>query len=74
MYRALTADVPQSIVYTYPRLLPLARLADSPTSQLQPLRASVDKMNDQGVYLLGMYLPVLYCTNNISLHLQRTTQ
>lgn len=52
MYRALTADVCTSIVYTYPRLLSLTRLLDSPTQHLQPLRASVDKMNDQGVYLL----------------------
>lgn len=52
MYRALAADVETSIVYTYPRLLPLHRLADQPANTLQPLRASVDKMNEQGVYLL----------------------
>ncbi|XP_045779677.1 protein transport protein Sec24D isoform X1 [Maniola jurtina] len=49
MYRALTADVSQSLVYTYPRLLPLHGL---PSAQPQPLRASVDKMNEMGVYLL----------------------
>ncbi|XP_069362795.1 protein transport protein Sec24C isoform X5 [Maniola hyperantus] len=49
MYRALTADVSQSLVYTYPRLLPLHGLPSAPP---QPLRASVDKMNEMGVYLL----------------------
>lgn len=53
MYRALTADVATSVVYTYPRLLPLLRLADAPARRPQPLRASVDKIDDQGVYLLG---------------------
>lgn len=51
MYRALTADVATSVVYTYPRLLPLHRLPASPAA-LQPLRASVDKMSEHGVYLL----------------------
>ncbi|XP_072945945.1 protein transport protein Sec24C [Epargyreus clarus] len=49
MYRALTADVSLSVVYTYPRLLPLHTLPAAPPT---PLRASVDKMHDQGVYLL----------------------
>ncbi|GBP12210.1 Protein transport protein Sec24C [Eumeta japonica] len=57
MYRALTADVATSVVYTYPRLLPLHRLSEplaagAPPSSLPPLRASIDKMNEQGVYLL----------------------
>ncbi|XP_037294695.1 protein transport protein Sec24D isoform X1 [Manduca sexta] len=52
MYRALTADVPQSVVLTYPRLLPLHPLADAPDAAPAPLRASVDRMNDHGVYLL----------------------
>ncbi|XP_028041852.1 protein transport protein Sec24C isoform X2 [Bombyx mandarina] len=52
MYRALTADVATSVVYTYPRLLPLHKLADSPDAKLTPLRASIDKMNEFGVYLL----------------------
>lgn len=61
MHRALCADVAASVVYTYPRLLPLHRLhdlqdmheqRDQPVPVLQPLRASVDKMNDHGVYLL----------------------
>ncbi|XP_028157980.1 protein transport protein Sec24C-like, partial [Ostrinia furnacalis] len=49
MYRALTAGVEQSVVFTYPRLLPLHVL---PRERPQPLRASVDKMHDHGVYLL----------------------
>ncbi|CAH2098995.1 unnamed protein product [Euphydryas editha] len=49
MYRALTADVSLSLAYTYPRLLPLHVLPDE---QPQPLRASIDKMSDRGVYLL----------------------
>lgn len=52
MYRALTADVPTSVVYTYPRLLPLHVLHQSPQATPTPLRASVDKINDHGVYLL----------------------
>lgn len=51
MYRVLSCDVSTSVVLTYPRLLPLHRLADG--GPLAPLRASMDKMNDQGVYLLG---------------------
>ncbi|XP_053619272.1 protein transport protein Sec24C isoform X1 [Plodia interpunctella] len=47
MYRALTADVAASAAHTYPRLLPLLSRADA-----APLRASVDKMSDRGVYLL----------------------
>ncbi|XP_038219066.1 protein transport protein Sec24C [Zerene cesonia] len=48
MYRALAADVSSSVVYTYPRLLPLHALPERPA----PLRATIDKMSDRGVYLL----------------------
>lgn len=49
MYRALTADVSLSLAYTYPRLLALHTL---PATQPTRLRASLDKMTEQGVYLL----------------------
>ncbi|KAJ0171020.1 hypothetical protein K1T71_013219 [Dendrolimus kikuchii] len=52
MYRASTADVSTSVVYTYPRLLPLHRVAGGERGCPPPLRASVDKMNEHGVYLL----------------------
>lgn len=52
MYRASTADVSTSVVYTYPRLLPLHRVSEDRGCPA-PLRASIDKMNEQGVYLLG---------------------
>lgn len=55
LHRALAADLDTSAVLTYPRLLPLHRLPQLPPAQLQPLRASVDKMSDHGVYLLGQY-------------------
>lgn len=48
MYRALAAGVELSVAYTYPRLLPLHELPREP----RPLRASIDKMVDAGVYLL----------------------
>lgn len=52
MYRASTADVATSVVYTYPRLLALHRLEENPEAHPPLLRATIDKMVDSGVYLL----------------------
>ncbi|KAL1517226.1 hypothetical protein ABEB36_001019 [Hypothenemus hampei] len=59
MQAVLTMDVNTSVNYFYPRLLPLHELsADPDAAPPTPIRCTIEKMHDQGVYLLenGIHL------------------
>lgn len=48
-------DIPTSVVYFYPRLIPLHEIqVDSENAEVpDAVRTTVEKMTDNGVYLLG---------------------
>lgn len=52
-------DIPTSVVYFYPRLIPLHEIQNgTETPEIpNPIRCTVEKMTDNGVYLLGMLKP-----------------
>lgn len=60
MQAVMIMDVPNSVSYFYPRLIPLHELQPSedgsPLEIPSPIRCSVEKMVEQGVYLLGKYI------------------
>lgn len=56
MHFVLTMDVPLSVSYFYPRLIPLldVQLNEDDTADIpSPIRTTIEKIFDQGVYLLG---------------------
>lgn len=58
MQAVLIMDIPTSVNYFYPRLIPLIDLDPSqdPVEIPASIRCTIDKMNEQGVYILGMYI------------------
>ncbi|XP_046392405.1 protein transport protein Sec24C isoform X2 [Ischnura elegans] len=54
MQAVMTMDVPSSVVYFYPRLIPLHDLISDPDGKElpQPMRCLAEKMRDDGVYVL----------------------
>jgi hypothetical protein len=48
-----TMDIPSSVVYFYPRLLPLQDLEPGSEELPAAIRCTSDKLRDDGVYLLG---------------------
>ncbi|CAH1990450.1 unnamed protein product [Acanthoscelides obtectus] len=56
MMAVMTMDVPSSLNYFYPRLMPLHDLepptGDGPVTIPAPIRCTYEKIGDQGVYLL----------------------
>lgn len=57
MQAVMHMDVTTSVHHFYPRLIPLhdLDLSKEPVAIPPPIRCSVEKMTDQGVYLLGKY-------------------
>lgn len=56
MQRVMTMDVLTSVSYFYPRLIPLHDIkpeADGKIEMPAPIRCTIEKMHDQGVYILG---------------------
>lgn len=55
MQAVMTMDVPSSLIYFYPRLIPLNEInPDQETIEIpSPIRCTIEKMSDQGVYVLG---------------------
>lgn len=65
MYAVMTMDVPTSVAYFYPRLIPLhnVKADEDPVEIPAPIRCSSERMNEQGVYLLGNYMvKILFCS------------
>ncbi|XP_044766723.1 protein transport protein Sec24C isoform X2 [Coccinella septempunctata] len=52
MQACMTMDVPTSVYFFYPRLIPIHDLDGSSHDIPPPIRCSIEKMTDQGVYLL----------------------
>lgn len=54
MYTLNTMDIPSSVVYYYPRLIPLHDMQDTKSSDIPlPIRCSAEKLCEDGAYLLG---------------------
>ncbi|XP_017774073.1 PREDICTED: protein transport protein Sec24C [Nicrophorus vespilloides] len=61
MQAVMTMDVPNAISYFYPRLIPLHDIkptGDDNVEIPEPIRCTVEKVSDQGVYILenGIYM------------------
>lgn len=56
MQAVATMPISISVVYIYPRLLPLHDVDLQDTELPQMLRCSIDKFTDDGAYLLGIIL------------------
>lgn len=52
MQAVMTLDVPSSVVYFYPRLMPLHTVGTESDDIPFPVRCSIENMEDSGVYLL----------------------
>jgi protein transport protein SEC24 len=48
-------DIPSSVVFFYPRLVPLHEIDVNSTELPTAIRCTSDKIRDDGVYLLGEF-------------------
>lgn len=48
-------DIPSSVVFFYPRLIPLHEIDVDSTDLPSAIRCTIDKIRDDGVYLLGEF-------------------
>lgn len=58
MMRIMTMDVQNSVSYFYPRLIPLHDITPESDGKIgipDPIRCTIEKMTEQGVYILGIY-------------------
>lgn len=55
MQAVATMPISTSVVYMYPRLLPLHDVDPDSTDLPQMLRCSIDKFTEDGAYLLGTH-------------------
>lgn len=55
MQAVMTMDVPSSVGYFYPRLIPIHDLKanQDPVEVPAPIRCTIEKISEQGVYILG---------------------
>lgn len=57
MHLVITADIPTTLGYFYPRLIPIHTIADEMSldnvSIPDQLRCSIEKFSDNGAYILG---------------------
>jgi len=49
-------DIPSSVAYFYPRLVPLHEIDVDSSDDPPAIRCTSDKIRDDGVYLLGEFL------------------
>lgn len=55
MYFVSTMDLQTSVSFFYPRLIPIHQLASEEDEDIpSPIRCTIDKMADDGAYILGM--------------------
>lgn len=52
MQACMTMDVPTSVYFFYPRLIPIHDMNTNCHDIPQPIRCSIEKMSEQGVYIL----------------------
>ena len=56
MYFVSTMDLPTSVSFFYPRLIPIHQLATEDDEDIpSPIRCTIDKMADDGAYILGKF-------------------
>lgn len=62
MQAVMIMDIPTSVNYFYPRLIPLHDLdaSNEPVTLPSPIRCTIEKMNEQGVYILGKCLSIFF--------------
>lgn len=53
MYFVCTMDLPTSVTFFYPRLIPIHNMISEDEEVSAPIRCSIDKMTDDGAYILG---------------------
>lgn len=53
MYFVSTMDLPTSVTFFYPRLIPIHSVDPDGTEMPSPIRCTIDKMTDDGAYILG---------------------
>lgn len=60
MHLVITADIPTTLGYFYPRLIPIHSLTDEMSldsvSIPNQLRCSIEKFSENGAYILGGYI------------------
>lgn len=60
MQVVMTLDVPSSVVFFYPQLIPIHTVNADSDEVPFPIRTSIENMEDSGVYLLGKILDNTY--------------
>lgn len=55
MYYVCTMDLPTSVIYFYPRLIPIHNVVPEEDTIPQAIRCTMDKMSDDGAYILGEF-------------------
>lgn len=67
MHLVITADIPTTLGYFYPRLIPIHTLADEKLSDdvsiPDQLRCSIEKFAENGAYILGKQ-SIFFSTKN----------
>jgi protein transport protein SEC24 len=53
MYFVSTMDLPTSVTYFYPRLISINNVDPDESDVPSPIRCSIDKMTDDGAFILG---------------------
>lgn len=53
MYFVSTMDLPTSVTFFYPRLIPIHTVDPEGSEMPAPLRCTIEKMTDDGAYILG---------------------
>lgn len=48
-------DLPTSVTFFYPRLIPIHNIDPEGSESPAPLRCTIDKMTDEGAYILGNF-------------------
>lgn len=60
MYHVCTMDLPTSVVYFYPRLIPIHNVSLDDADEIPaPTRCTIEKISDNGAYILGEILHFL---------------
>lgn len=63
MQTVMIMDISTSVSYFYPRLIPLHDIQPDQDGNVEipaPIRCTSEKMNEQGVYILGWYISFIW--------------
>jgi len=76
MYFVCTMDLPTSVVYFYPRLIPIHNVVPEENTIPLPIRCTIDKMTDDGAYILGKscFLCLMIFLNSIKFKLLKSVK